>query len=316
VTQYIIRRLIMLVPVMIGVSTITFILIRLIPGDIVTQMMGVTAGNDPVIRATILHQLGLDLPAPEQYLLWMSRVARGDLGFSFIHSGPVLDEILRRYPVTLELAAMSMLIAVAVGVPGGIISATSRGTPLDYLGRVISLVGISAPNFFVGTLIVVLGSIYFPEVKTMGFVAFGEDPVQNLSRMIWPALALGLAVAAIVMRYTRSSMLEALGEDYVRTARAKGLAQQVVFYRHVLRNALIPVITTIGVQASFLLGGAVILEQVFAIPGLGRLVLGSIGERDYPMIQGAVLFFAINVVVIMLAVDVLCSLADPRVRLE
>jgi peptide/nickel transport system permease protein len=315
-TQYIVRRLVLLIPVLIGISLITFILIRLIPGDIVTQMMGVTAGNDPQIRARILHELGLDLSVPEQYLRWMGKVVTGDFGYSFIHGGPVLEEIGRRYPVTVELTALSMIIAVLMGVPLGILSATRRGAAVDYLGRILSLVGISAPNFFVGTLIVVLGAIYFPSVKTMGYVSLQEDPVQNISRMIWPALALGLAVAAIVLRYTRSSMLEALSEDYVRTARAKGLANRVVFYRHVLRNALIPLITTIGVQLSFLLGGTVILEEVFAIPGLGRLVLGSINQRDYPMIQGAVLFFAINVVVVMLVVDILCSLADPRVRLE
>lgn len=315
-TRYILRRLTMLLPVLIGISLITFSLIRMIPGDIVTQMMGITAGNDPEIRQAVLHELGLDLPVAQQYVQWLGRVVRGDLGYSFIHGGPVMEEVWRRYPITLQLAVMSMMIAVGFGVPAGILSATKRGTAVDYLTRIFSLFGISAPNFFVGTLIVVLGAMYFPSVTTMGYVPLTENPVQSVTQMFWPALALGLAIAAIVLRYTRSSMLEVLGDDYVRTARAKGLSNQVIIYRHVLRNALIPVLSTIGVQTSFLMGGTVILEEVFAIPGIGRLVLGSIFERDYPMIQGAVLFLAINVVVVMLVVDVLCCIVDPRVRLE
>lgn len=196
-TRHILRRLAMLIPVLIGISLITFALIRMIPGDIVTQMMGVTAGNDPKTRAIILHQLGLDLPAPQQYAEWLLKVVQGDLGYSFIHSGPVLQEILRRYPVTIQLTLMSILIALGIGVPAGIVSATRRGRPVDYLTRVFSLLGISAPNFFVGSLIIIFGAIYFPQVQTMGYASITETPLESIARMIWPALALGLAVAAI-----------------------------------------------------------------------------------------------------------------------
>lgn len=314
--RYILRRLIAFIPVLLGVSVITFALIRVVPGDIVTNMMGVTAGQDPKIRAVVLHELGLDRPVAEQYVWWLSRIIRGDFGYSFIHGVPVLKEIGRRYPVTLQLTVMSILIAIGIGVPGGIFSATKRGSLYDCVGRIFSLIGISAPNFFVGTLVVILGALYFPHIQTMGYVPLTHNPIESVTRMLWPALSLGMAIGAIVFRYTRSSMLEVLGEDYVRTARAKGLSDQAVFYRHVLRNALIPVITTVGVRAAYLLGGTVILEEVFAIPGLGRLVLGSIWQRDYPMIQGAVLFLALNVVVVMLVVDLLIAVVDPRVKLE
>jgi len=316
VTRYIVRRLLMLIPVLIGISLITFALVRMVPGDIVTQMMGVTAGNNPEIRQKILHELGLDLSFGQQYVRWLGKLLKIDFGYSYIHGKPVLQEILRRYPVTLQLVAMSMIIALVIGVPGGMLAAINRGKVVDYTSRLFTLIGISAPNFFVGTLIVVLGAIYFPGIKTTGYVAITENPVQSIQRMLWPALALGLAVSAIIMRYTRSSMLDVLGEDYVRTARAKGLTGRVIFSRHVLKNALIPIITISGVQVSFLLGGMVLLEEVFAIPGVGRLILGSISQRDYPMIQGAVLFLALNVVVVMLVADILCATADPRVRLQ
>lgn len=313
--RYILRRLVMLVPVLLGVSFVTFALIRLVPGDIVTNMMGVTAAQNPEVRARVLHELGLDRPLLEQYLWWLGRILRGDLGYSFIHGTPVLGEVSRRYPITLQLTAMSMTIALAIGIPMGILSATRRGTLIDYLARVFSLVGISTPNFFVGTLIVVVGALYFPYISTMGYVPIMEDATGSMARMLWPALSLGVAIAAIVLRYTRSCVLEVLGENYVRTARAKGLRDRAVLFVHVLKNGLIPVITTVGVWTAYLLGGTVILEEVFAIPGLGRLVLGSIWERDYPMIQGAVLFLALNVTVVLIVVDILIALVDPRVSL-
>jgi peptide/nickel transport system permease protein len=304
----------LLIPVLLGVSFLTFTLIRIIPGDIVTKMMGVTAANNPETRAQILHELGLDRGLLEQYVWWLGRIMQGDFGHSFIHGGPVLDQILHRFPVTLQLAVMAMAIAILMGVPLGVLSAVRRGTAIDLAARLLALLGISTPSFFTGTLIVVFGAIYFPSIPTLGYVPLVEDPVASLERMVWPALALGLGIGAIILRYTRSSVLEVLGEDYVRTARAKGLSESVVIFVHALKSALIPVITAIGIWSAFLIGGAVILEEVFAIPGLGRLVLSAIENRDYPIIQGTVLFLSLGVAVVILVADLMVAVVDPRVK--
>jgi len=312
--RYILRRLLLLIPVLLGVTFLTFALIRIIPGDIVTKMMGVTEANNAETRAKVLLELGLDMTLMEQYFWWLGRIAAGDLGHSFIHGGPVLDQILRRLPITFQIGFMSMFFAIFIGVPLGVLSAIKRGTVMDFATRVISLIGISTPNFFLGTLIVVFGAIYFPGIRTLGYVPFSESPLENLERMIWPSLTLGVGVGAILLRYTRSSVLEVLGEDYVRTAEAKGLSPFSVIFVHALKNALIPVITAIGVWSAFLVSGTVILEEVFAIPGLGRLVLSAIGNRDYPIIQGTVLFLAVSVALIMLLTDILVAFVDPRVK--
>ncbi|MEO1190899.1 MAG: ABC transporter permease [Pseudomonadota bacterium] len=314
--RYLLRRLLLLIPVVLGVTFLTFTLMRLVPGDIVTSMMGVTAANDEALRQQILQELGLDRPLLEQYAWWLGRIVQGDFGHSFIHGGPVIDEILRRLPITLQLATMSMAIAILIGVPLGVLSAVRRGGLPDLGARVFALMGISTPSFFTGTLIVVLGAIYFPGITTLGYVPFHEDPLASLGRMIWPALSLGLGVAAIILRYTRSSVLEVLGEDYVRTARAKGLGEERVVFVHALKSALIPVITAIGIWSAFLISGAVVLEEVFAIPGLGRLILSAIENRDYPIIQGTVLFLSLAVALVMLASDLLVAAVDPRVALD
>lgn len=314
-SRYILRRLLLLIPVVLGVTFLTFALIRIVPGDIVTRMMGATAGNNPEMRARILHELGLDRSLLEQYVWWLGRILGGDFGHSFIHGGPVIEQILRHLPVTLQLAIMSMAIAIIVGMPLGVLSAVRRGTALDLSARVFSLFGISTPNFFTGTLIVVFGAIYFPGIPTLGYVPLSEDFWGSLARMVWPALALGLGIGAIILRYTRSSVLEVLGEDYVRTARAKGLTEFIVVFVHALKSALIPIITAIGIWSAFLVSGAVILEEVFAIPGLGRLVLSAIENRDYPIIQGTVLFLSLGVALVILIADLLVALADPRVKL-
>ena len=314
--RYLLRRLLLTIPVLLGVTFLTFLLIRIIPGDIVTRMMGVTAANNPETRALVLAELGLDRPVLSQYLWWLERIfLHGDFGYSFIHGRPVIEQILERGPVTLQLGLMSMAIAIGIGVPLGVLSAVMRGSRMDLMTRIFALLGISTPSFFTGTLIVVFGAIYFPKVATLGYVPFTEDPWASLSRMFWPALALGLGIAAIVLRYTRSSVLEVLGEDFIRTARAKGLPERIVVFVHALRNALIPVITAIGLWSAFLVSGAVILEEVFAIPGLGRLVLSAIENRDYPIIQGTVLFLSLMVALVILVADLLVAAVDPRVRL-
>ena len=298
-----------------GVTFLTFALIRLVPGDIVTNMMGVTAANNEELRAQILKELGLDKPLLEQYVWWIGRIIVGDFGFSFIHGKPVIDQILARLPITLQLGLMSMGMAILIGIPLGVFSAIRRGKFIDIFARVFSLLGISTPSFFTGTLIVVFGAIYFPTITTIGYVPFSESPWESTARMFWPASTLGIGIGAIILRYTRSSVLEVLGEDYVRTARAKGLSEGLVVFVHALKSALIPIITAIGIWTAFLVSGTVILEEVFAIPGLGRLVLSAIENRDYPMIQGTVLFLSLGVALVMLIADLLVALVDPRVKL-
>ena len=314
-SKYILRRIFLLVPVVLGVTFLTFALIRLVPGDIVTNMMGVTAANNEELRAQILKELGLDKPLLQQYIWWIGRIMVGDFGFSFIHGKPVIDQILVRLPITLQLGLMSMGMAILIGIPLGVFSAISRGKFIDIFARVFSLLGISTPRFFTGTLIVVFGAIYFPTITTIGYVPFSESPWESTARMFWPASTLGIGIGAIILRYTRSSVLEVLGEDYVRTARAKGLSEGLVVFVHALKSALIPIITAIGIWTAFLVSGTVILEEVFAIPGLGRLVLSAIENRDYPMIQGTVLFLSLGVALVMLIADLLVALVDPRVKL-
>ena len=314
--KYILRRIFLLVPVVLGVTFLTFALIRLVPGDIVTNMMGVTAANNEELRAQILKELGLDKPLLEQYFWWIGRIVVGDFGFSFIHGKPVIDQILARLPITLQLGMMSMGMAILIGIPLGVFSAIRRGKFIDIFARVFSLLGISTPSFFTGTLIVVFGAIYFPTITTIGYVPFSESPWESIARMFWPASTLGIGIGAIILRYTRSSVLEVLGEDYVRTARAKGLSEWLVVFVHALKSALIPIITAIGIWTAFLVSGTVILEEVFAIPGLGRLVLSAIENRDYPMIQGTVLFLSLGVALVMLIADLLVALVDPRVKLQ
>ena len=294
----------------------TFALIRLVPGDIVTNMMGVTAANNEELRAQILKELGLDKPLLQQYIWWIGRIMVGDFGFSFIHGKPVIDQILVRLPITLQLGLMSMGMAILIGIPLGVFSAISRGKFIDIFARVFSLLGISTPSFFTGTLIVVFGAIYFPTITTIGYVPFSESPWESTARMFWPASTLGIGIGAIILRYTRSSVLEVLGEDYVRTARAKGLSEGLVVFVHALKSELIPIITAIGIWTAFLVSGTVFLEEVFAIPGLGRLVLSAIENRDYPMIQGTVLFLSLGVALVMLIADLLVALVDPRVKLQ
>lgn len=312
--QYLVRRLLLMVPVLLGVTFLTFMLIRIIPGDIVTNMMGVTAANNEETRARVLAELGLDRPMLEQYVWWLGRIAHGDFGYSFIHGGPVLDQILRCLPITLEMCVMSMVMAILIGVPLGVFSAVWRGSSLDFIARIFSLLGVAAPNFFIGTLIVIFGAIYFPNVHTLGYVPFSEDPWGNLTRMFWPSLTFGIGIGAIILRYTRSSLLEVLGEDYVRTAKAKGLSQFKVIFVHALKNAMIPIVTAVGVWTAFMIGGTVLIEEIFAIPGLGRLVLGAIQNRDYPVIQATVLFLSFGVAVTMLVADLVVAAVDPRIK--
>ena len=292
---------------------ITFLLVYLIPGDLVTILLGITASQNEQTRQALIHALHLDRSLGVQYLLWLGGVLRGDLGHSLVTGLSVADELARSYPVTLQLALMAMAIALVVGIPAGVLAATRVGRALDGATRVFSLLFISAPAFFIGTIVIIAGARYAPWLPTIGHVPFSESPARSLTAMLPAAASLGLAISAIVARFTRSSMLEVLGQDYVRTARAKGVGDAHVVYKHALRNALIPVVAMAGTQFLYLIGGAVIIEEVFALPGLGRLVVNAIYGRDYTTIQGAVLLLTSAAVGVNLVLDLLYHLIDRRI---
>lgn len=310
-TTYVLKRLLAAIPVLLGVSVIAFALVRLVPGDPVTVLLG--PGYNEQQAAVLRERYALDRPLPVQYVTWLGRAVRGDLGESFFTGQPVLRAMLERLPVTLELTAIGILFAVLVGVPLGIASAVRPGRWPDHVARVLGLIGISVPGFWLGTILILLLSLKLGWLPSGRFVPLWEDPIENLRRMLMPGLALGLAVAAVTMRTARSAMLEVLRLDYVRTARAKGLSERIVLLRHALRNALVPVVTVIGLQAGYLLGGSVVIEQVFSLPGLGRLALQAISGRDYALLQGTVLFVAVVFVLVNLLVDLLYARLDPRI---
>jgi len=257
---------------------------------------------------------GLDLPVHVQFGQWLAAAVQGDLGSSLRTGRPIATDLALRFPVTLELTVLSLVIALVIALPVGVLAALNRGRWLDHLGSVFALLGLSVPGFFLGILLILLFSLELGWLPPAGYVPFGEAPLTNLRHMILPALSLGLILAAATARIVRSTLLEVLGRDYVRTARAKGLAEHSVILRHALRTALIPVVTVVGLQFGQLLGGAVIIEQVFSLPGVGRFALEGINLRDYPVVQGAVLLIAAAFVVVNLLVDVLYTLIDPRVR--
>ncbi|MBN1562845.1 MAG: ABC transporter permease [Anaerolineae bacterium] len=278
-------------------------------------MLGTEAGMlTDTQRAALERYFGLDKPAGVQYVNWLGDVVQGDLGYSVRHGKPVLDLILDRFPVTVELAIMSLVIALVIGISIGTLSAVMHNSLIDLGGRLFALIGLAAPNFLIGTLLIYVLSVYFGILPNAGnYVELNEDPVENFNQLIFPALTLGFSFSASVMRTTRSAMLEVLGEDYVRTAHSKGLRPRTVIFRHALRNAMIPVVTLAGVELGYLLGGSVIVENIFALPGLGRLTLNAISQRDYALIQGATLFIAINFVIINLLVDMIYAVLDPRI---
>jgi len=315
--HFIIQRLAALVPTLLGISVIVFLVIHLIPGDTITAMIGTQYKLTEAQAAALRAYFGLDKPLWEQYLRWILAALRGDLGYSVRSGQSVMSEILRSFPVTLELALFSMVIALALGLPIGILSAVRRETPVDLFGRFFALVGLALPNFWLGTLIILVLSVVFGIMPNSGdYVSFTEAPLKNLSQLFFPAITLGFAFTASIMRTTRSAMLEVLRQDYVRTARGKGVLERNVIVTHSLRNALIPLITIIGVEFGYLLGGAVIVENVFALPGIGRLIINGIDQRDYAVVQGTVLFVAVCFVLINLLVDVIYAYSDPRIRYE
>ncbi|HYR93010.1 MAG TPA: ABC transporter permease [Methylomirabilota bacterium] len=314
--RYLALRLASGIPTLIGVSVLTFLFIRLIPGDAIAARLGTSTALTPEQLASLRAYFGLDQPLPVQYWDWVSSLARGDAGYSIRTGRPVFVEIAERLPATLELATAATLIAIAIGIPLGLLSAMRPRSRLDVAARIGGLVGLSLPSFWLGTLIIVLSSLYLRWLpNTGGYVDFVRDPVGNLGLILFPALTLGVGLAAATMRMTRSAMLDVLVMDYVRTAAAKGLARSLIVRRHVLKNGLIVVITLLGVQVGQLLGGAVVVEEIFSIPGVGRMLLTAIVQRDYALVQGGVLVIAILFVLVNIVVDLLYGYLDPRIRL-
>lgn len=315
-SAYLAKRLIGAIPTLIGVSLLTFLFIRLIPGDAIAARLGTSQALTPEQLASLRAYFGLDQPLPQQYWTWLTSLLQGDLGYSIRTGRPVLVEIAQRLPATLELALAAAAIAVAVGLPLGVVSALHPRSRLDLGVRVAGLIGLSLPSFWLGTLLIVLFSLYLRWMpNTGGYVDLAQDPLANLQFLIFPAVTLGLALAAATMRMTRSAMLDVLGADYVRTARAKGLAPNVVLRRHALKNALIVVVTLLGIQAGQLLGGAVVVEEIFSVPGVGRMLLNAILQRDYALVQGTVLVIALLFVALNIVIDLLYGYLDPRIRL-
>ena len=315
--NYVVQRLLTFPLILLGVSVLVFVSIRLVPGDAITSMLGTEAGLlTPDQRAALAAYFGIDQPIWTQYLRWLTGLFQGDLGISSIYGKPVLTVILDRFPLTLQLALMSMVIALSIGVPLGVFAATRNEKPSDLIVRILAMLGQSTPSFVIGVLIIYVLSVFFGVVPAMGtFTPLTVDPLASIGQLIFPAITLGFAFAASVTRISRSAMLDVLSDDYIRTARSKGASQRSVVWRHALPNALIPVVTLSGVEFGYLLGGAVIVEQIFALPGLGRLVLDAITQRDYALVQGTVLFIAFNFLLVNLLVDLAYVALDPRIRI-
>lgn len=312
--KFIIRRVLLMIPILLGVSLVTFIIVRSIPGDPVRVLLGADARSTPEQIENIRRAYGLDQPLPVQYLKWLQHVVTGDLGKSLRTGRPLTTELQLRLPVTAQLAAFAAIIGVIPALFFGVIAALKRNTRLDWLTTLTALIGISVPNFFLATLLVLLFSFKLRWLPNVGYKPFFDDPLGNLQLMILPAISLGLPFMAIIMRFTRSAVLEVMGQEYVRVARAKGLPQARVILRHVLPNAGIPVLTVAGIQVAALLGGTVIVEQIFALPGVGRYIFEAIANRDYPVVQSVTLVMAAIFVLVSLIVDVLYAVLDPRLR--
>jgi peptide/nickel transport system permease protein len=313
---YIVRRLLALVPTLFFASLIVFVTVRLMPGSVIDLMLSQNdISADKMSRDQLISALGLDKPMWEQYLRWAGGILLyGDFGRSLWQNTPVSELLAQRLPVTFQLGLMALIVALIVAIPIGAYSAMRQDTAGDYIGRSFSILMLAVPSFWMGTMVMVFPSIWWGWSPRMMFVPFREDPLANLAHLIVPAVILGTSLSAVTMRLTRTMMLEVLRQDYIRTAWAKGLSEKLVVARHALRNALIPVVTLIGIQAPLLIGGAVIMEQIFVIPGMGLLLLDAVYQRDYPIITGVFLIVGVAVMLINLLVDLSYVLLDPKVR--
>jgi peptide/nickel transport system permease protein len=314
VGAYLIRRFLLMLLTLFGVSVLIFVLLRLVPGNIVDILFAAAGMINPAEKADIERQLGLDQPIVTQYLSWIGGLLHGDLGYSYVSEKPALDEILPRIPITARLAGLALAFSILFGIPLGVISAVKQNSALDYVLRVVSLSGLSMPSFWLGLLILMA------LVSWTGAVPVYTAPPQTflgeLFQFAIPAAAVGFRSSALIMRLTRSSMLEVLRQDYIRTAKAKGVSQFAVNYDHALRNAVLPIITIIGIEAAFLIGGLIVTETVFNIPGVARFLVEAIRWRDYPIVQNLVMFVAVVVVTVNFLVDVAYAALDPRIKIE
>jgi peptide/nickel transport system permease protein len=313
-TRYVVVRVYSMMLTLVGLSVLVFLMLRLVPGTVVEQMIGADAIVSPAMVAELKRFFGLDQPWWVQYGRWIGGLARGDLGTSWRTGKPVVALILERLPVTIELTTLAVGFALLLGLPAGILSATRRDRAVDNVTRVGTLLGLSVPVFWQGTMLILFFSIYLRWMPPVVWVDFFTDPRRNLTILLLPALCLGTASAANIARTTRSCMLDVLRSEYVRTAAAKGLTRRLVILKHALKNALIPIVTVAGLQVGILLGGTVVVEEVFTLPGVGRLVLWSIYQRDYPLTQSTILFIAVMFMTINLVVDLLYGYLDPRIR--
>ncbi len=316
--KYVIGRLLLFIPSLLGASLLIFVLMRLVPGDI-AEIIVYQAGAE---SSTVQHrqvqeiraELGLDRPVAVQYVLWLGNALRGDFGQSYVQRRPVIEIVRERFPRSLELAVLTLVVAVVWAVPLGVISAVRQNTWADYAVRVVSISGLSLPIFFTGVLILWALVRFFRWMPPLEFVSFFEDPAENLKQMLWPTLAQAYYISAPIMRLTRSQMLEVVRQDYVRTARAKGLADRAVVYRHALSNSLLPVVTFVGWWGGRLLGGIVIMEIIFAVPGMGTALVQAVSNRDYPTVQAIVFVMALIFLTLNLLVDMVYGWLDPRIR--
>lgn len=314
--KYLIRRIVATVPTLILVSLIIFALMRILPGDVAAMILMGPDGEGSATEeqlAIVREQLGLNDSLPVQYLKWMGGVITFDAGESLWSGEPIYSEIGKRIGLTTQLGIMATVVSIIIAVPAGVVAAVKRGTWADYVSRIFSIIGLSVPSFWVGVLILLGLVTYFNWTPKLGYVGFFEDPSGNFQQMIFPALALGYIQAALVARMTRSSLLEVLQEDYIRTARSKGLRERTVIIQHALRNSLLPVVTIIGVGMANIIGGTVVIETVFNLPGMGRYLVDAINRRDYPVVQTLVLIFAFGFAITNLLVDLLYTKLDPRI---
>jgi peptide/nickel transport system permease protein len=313
---YIIKRILALIPTLILATLIVFFLIRMVPGHVIDLMLSQQdISADKVTRQKIEHELGLDVPVHVQYLRWVSGVVlKGDLGRSLWRQTDVWKDIKTRIPVTAELALMSLIISLLVAIPVGVYAAVRQDTILDYLGRTVSILGIAVPYFWVGTLVIIYPALWWGWSPSVQLIKFSDNPWGNIKMFIIPAAILGLFLSAVTMRMTRAMMLEVLRNDYIRTAWAKGAPEKIVIIRHALKNALIPVVTLVGIQVPTLVGGTIVIEQIFSLPGIGLLLYDAVLQRDYSVISGLMLVIGFIVLIVNLLVDLSYGLIDPKVR--
>ncbi len=313
--RYILRRLLLMVPTLIGVSFVVFLIVRAVPGDVVDLIAGDFGAADPATKEALRKEFGLEGNIVAQYIRWLGDIVQFDLGKSLISGRTVTSELQSRLPVTFQLGLMAIFFSLLIAVPIGIISAVRQDTWADYIGRSFAIGLLAAPGFWIAILLISMAGRYFTwGVPPATYVEFADDPIANLKLMFMPSLILGGGLSGSVMRFTRSTMLETLRQDYIRTAWSKGLQERVIIVRHAMRNALIPVVTVVGLQLPILVGGTVIIESVYAIPGMGRYYIAAIDSKDYPVIQGINIIVAIVVVFSNLGVDLLYSVIDPRIR--